>query len=79
MANSLDPDQTSPTGTDWSGPAMFAYVILSEILVYKILGHLPFSENLKKLDSLGTFSAIFLQETLLLFPVFFPAHQASSE
>ena len=41
MANSVDPDQTAPSGADWSGPALFAYVILSETLVFEILGHLP--------------------------------------
>ena len=34
MANSADPDQTAPS-------ALFAYGILSETLVYKILGCLP--------------------------------------
>ena len=43
MANSVDPDQTSPSGAVWS--AQFAYVILSETLVYKILGHLPYGEG----------------------------------
>ena len=33
MANSVDTDQT--------GLVLFAYVILSETLVYEILGHLP--------------------------------------
>ena len=37
MANSVDPDQTAP-----SGSALFAYVILSDTLVFEILGHLPF-------------------------------------
>ena len=35
MANSVGPDQTAV----WSGSALFAYVILSETLVYEILGH----------------------------------------
>ena len=35
MANSADPDQTAS-----SGSALFAYAILSETLVFKILGHL---------------------------------------
>ena len=34
MANIVDPDQT--------GPFCFACAILSETLVYKILGHLPY-------------------------------------
>ena len=39
MTNSVDPDQTAV----WSGSALFAYVILSETLVFEILGHLPYS------------------------------------
>ena len=39
MANNVDPDQIAPV---WSGPALFAYAILSETLVYKILGHLTY-------------------------------------
>ena len=41
MANSVDPDQTAPEGAVpvWTGSALFAYAILSEILVYEILGH----------------------------------------
>ena len=27
-ANSVDPDQTAPSGAVWSGAALFAYVIL---------------------------------------------------
>ena len=42
MANSLDPNQTAPEGAVWSGSTLFAYDILSDLLVYKILGHLPF-------------------------------------
>ena len=42
MANSVDPDQTAPSGAVWSGSALFAYAILSATLVYEILGHLPF-------------------------------------
>ena len=41
MANSEDPDQTAPQGVVWSDSALFAYDILSETLVFKILGHLP--------------------------------------
>ena len=40
MVNSVDPDQTAPEGAIWSGSALFVYVILSETLVYEILGHL---------------------------------------
>ena len=41
IANSVDPDQTAPSGAVWSGSALFAYVFLLETLVYEILGHLP--------------------------------------
>ena len=40
MANSVDPDQTAPSGAVWSESTLFAYVILSELLLYEILGHL---------------------------------------
>ena len=43
MANSVDPDQTAPSGTVWSGSALFAYAILSDTLVHKILGHLLYT------------------------------------
>ena len=36
MANSVDPDQTVP------GFTLFAHAILSELLVYKIIGQLSF-------------------------------------
>ena len=39
MANNVDPDQTATSGVVWSGSALFAYAILSEMLMYKILGH----------------------------------------
>ena len=39
MANSVDPDQTAP-----SGFALFAYAILSDTLVYEILGYLPYMD-----------------------------------
>ena len=42
MANSVDPDQTAPEGTVWSGSTLFIYAILSETLVNKILGHLNY-------------------------------------
>ena len=38
MANTVDPDQTAPSGAVWSGSALFAYVILLEALVFEILG-----------------------------------------
>ena len=40
MANSVDPDQTFPSGAVQSGSALFAYVVLSDTLVYKLSGHL---------------------------------------
>ena len=42
MANSVDPDQTAPSGAVWSGSTLFAYVILSDALVFEFLGHLPY-------------------------------------
>ena len=39
MGNSVDPDQTAPAV--WSLSALFAFAILSETLVFEILGHLP--------------------------------------
>ena len=36
MANSVDPDQTAPSGAVWSGTTLFAYAILSDTLVYEI-------------------------------------------
>ena len=47
MANSGDLDQTAP-----SGPALFAYVILSDTLVFEIFGHLPYTRHVKD-TSLG--------------------------
>ena len=41
MANNVDPDQTACSRAVWSGSALFAYAILSDTLVYEILGHLP--------------------------------------
>ena len=38
MANSVDSDQTSSSGADWSGSALFAYGTLSETSEYEILG-----------------------------------------
>ena len=43
MANSVDPDQTAPEGAVWSGSTLFAYVILSDALVFEFLGHLPYA------------------------------------
>ena len=41
IANSVDPDQTAPLGAVWSESTLFAYAILSDTLVYEILGHFP--------------------------------------
>ena len=48
MANSVDPDQTAPSGAVWSGSALFACVILSETLVFEFLGHLPYLSYLNR-------------------------------
>ena len=48
MANRVDPDQTAPSGAVWSGSALFAYAIMSKILVYEILGHLPYFHDLAR-------------------------------
>ena len=40
--HSVDPDQTAPSGAVWSGSALFAFVILSETLVFEFLEHLPY-------------------------------------
>ena len=40
MANSEEPDQTAHEGAVWSESALSAYDILSETLVFEILGHL---------------------------------------
>ena len=40
MENSVDPDQTAPSGAVWSGSALFAYFILSDTLMLEILVHL---------------------------------------
>ena len=46
MSNSVGPDQTAPSGAVWSVSALFAYIILSETLVFEILEHLPYVRNL---------------------------------
>ena len=45
MANTVDPDQTAPSGAVWSGSILFAYAILLESLVYKFLGQLPYLQK----------------------------------
>ena len=40
MINGVHSDQAAPEGAVWSGSALLAFAILSETLVYKILGYL---------------------------------------
>ena len=47
MANSVDPDQTAPSGAVWSGWALFANAILSGTFVHEILGNLPSNETVQ--------------------------------
>ena len=51
MAHSENPDQTAPSGAEWSGSALFAYGILSETLVFEILGYLLYTDWSKPLLS----------------------------
>ena len=39
MANSVDPDQTAPSGAVRFCSVLFAYAILSDTSVYEILGN----------------------------------------
>ena len=45
-ADSIDLDQTAPSGAIRSGSLLFAYDILSAILVYESLGHLLYQQFL---------------------------------
>ena len=45
MANSVDPDQAAPSGTAWSGSALFACVISSAALVHEVLVNLSYSQK----------------------------------
>ena len=45
VANMIDPDQIVSSGFVWSGSALFAYAILSAILVYEILRLLPYPKT----------------------------------
>ena len=49
MVNSVDPDQTAPSGPVSSGSTPSAYAILSETLVYEILGRFPWRNTRKKI------------------------------
>ena len=50
MANSVEPDQTAPSGAVWSGSALFAYAISSDTFVYEISEHLTYIHRLSYLD-----------------------------
>ena len=45
MANREDPDQTALLGGVWSESVLFTHGILSETLVFKILGYLPYDKS----------------------------------
>ena len=42
MGHTRVTEDNSGSGGVWSGFALFAYAILSDTLVYEILGHLPY-------------------------------------
>ena len=44
MTNSENPDQTASIGAVWPGSALFAYGILSETMVFEILGLLRYTQ-----------------------------------
>ena len=66
-ANSVDPDQTAPSGAVWSGSAQFAYAVLSDTLVFDILVHLPYIVGAQKQHCL---SEVLLMSTRKLYNVF---------
>ena len=68
MANSVDPDQTAPSGAVWSGSALFAYVILSETLVFEFLGHLLYNTGCIKRKSVFENAQNVLINTILCMP-----------
>ena len=53
MAKHVDNDQTAPLGADWSGSALFAYVIFPDTLVFEILNFMYFKSD-TYLDCAGT-------------------------
>ena len=55
MANSVDPYQTAPKGVVLSGSALFACAILSEALVYGILGYLLYYQHFLAKKNKNTF------------------------
>ena len=58
LANSVDPDQTAPEGAICSGSTVFGYAVLSETVLYKILGDLLyfiFSGSLVSFNSFKEF------------------------
>ena len=70
MANSVDPDQTAPedqtapSGAVWSGSTLFAYVILSDALVFEFLGYLPYASE-------GDFSGVYIYTSKSEMQMFF--------
>ena len=71
MANSKNPDQTGPSGAVWSGSTLIAYAILSETLVYGILGHIPYH----------IITIIHCVDCVIILPMFlcFSVHKRSGE
>ena len=73
MANSVDPDQTDPSGAVLSGSALFAYVILSVTLAFRIIGHcttiyLLYQQNFT-IRSLDLFAQFLFTEILELLDI----------
>ena len=51
MANSVDSDQTAPSGAAWPGSMLFIYAISSETLrVQNFIGHLPYPLWISPMD-----------------------------
>ena len=44
MANSVDPDQTAPTGAVFSGSPLFASILISSVLLGNFLQQTTFSD-----------------------------------
>ena len=60
MANNVDPDQTAPSGAVWSGSTLFAYVIMSDALVFEFLGYLPYYAKKFKIKQNGRLTVTIL-------------------